>query len=113
MSNTKKIYQELMSGGGFSLAENTTFSDSETRLYALSEEYGKGEYRVFFFKDMFEITIRNFTFNNDFFLECPKQPKSTYRSKKRNLSGNLSQECSYHFNRYNLYAFFLPTTSTK
>ena len=73
MSNTKKIYQELMSGGGFSLVENTTFSDSETRLYALSEEYGKGEYRVFFFKDMFEITIRNFTFNNDFFLECPNQ----------------------------------------
>lgn len=72
MSNVKKIYQDAMPCGGFSLNEQLSLTKEGCYCYSLSPERGEGNFWNYFYKDMFVIDKQDFRFSEDFFLEMPE-----------------------------------------
>jgi len=67
MKDMKNIYQTMMDSNGFVLS----IEEAEHTKYTLAPEKGEGDFSVYFYKEMFEITVRDFVFYEDFLLECP------------------------------------------
>ena len=73
MDNMLNLYNSLLAKGGFSLNVTNSDLNSSSKCYSLNKDTGKGSYWVYFFNDMFKITIRNFIFYEDFFMKI-KEP---------------------------------------
>lgn len=67
MNDMKNVYQSMMYSNGFVLSKE---GDEHTK-YTLTPEKGEGYFSIYFYKDMFEVTVRDFVFYEDFLLECP------------------------------------------
>lgn len=68
MDKIHDLYNSLLSKDGFRLDKNNTKFGEDTSCYTLNKNAGKGNYWVYFYKDMFTITIRDFVFYEDFFI---------------------------------------------
>ena len=62
----------MLSDGGFFLDNEHKQPYSEFTCYTLQADKGHGHFWVYFYENMFEITIRDFLFLEDFMLECPE-----------------------------------------
>lgn len=70
MKKIRDLYNEMMPIGGFYPDDsNDTFS-KELKCYTLSPENGSGHFWVYLYENMFDITIQDFVFNKEFFLDC-------------------------------------------
>lgn len=72
MKPIKELYNSMLSDGGFYLDNEHKEPYKEFTCYTLSVEKGQGHFWVYFYENMFEITIRDFLFYDDFMLECPE-----------------------------------------
>ena len=72
MEQMQDLYHSMLSGGGFYLDENLENPYEEFTCYTLDPAIGNGHFYFYFYENMFEISIRNFVFHEDFMLECPE-----------------------------------------
>lgn len=72
MSTIKDLYNSVLPAGGFIPADSKRTPYQDFACYALAPDKGHGYFWVYFFKDMFEITIQDFVFSDDYVLECPE-----------------------------------------
>lgn len=66
------MYHSVLSDGGFFLDREYRHPYHEFTCYTLQADKGQGHFWVYFYENMFEISIRNFLFCEDFLLECPE-----------------------------------------
>ena len=66
------MYHSMLSDGGFFLDHEHRQPYNEFTCYTLQADKGQGHFWVYFYENMFEITIRDFLFFDDFMLECPE-----------------------------------------
>ena len=62
----------MLSDGGFFLDNEHRQPYNEFTCYTLQADKGQGHFWVYFYENMFEITIRDFLFLDDIMLECPE-----------------------------------------
>ena len=62
----------MLSDGGLFLDPDFAHPYREFHCYTLKPELGEGHFWVYFYEDMFEISIRRFLFHEDFLMECPE-----------------------------------------
>lgn len=72
MKPVKELYNSMLPDGGFLLMKENPTLYKEFDCYTLSPDKGQGYFLIYFYKDMFEITIRDFIFYDDYLLECPE-----------------------------------------
>ncbi|MFQ9717926.1 MAG: helix-turn-helix domain-containing protein [Blautia sp.] len=72
MKPIKQMYHSMLSDGGFFLDHEHRQPYNEFTCYTLQADKGQGHFWVYFYENMFEITIRDFLFFDDFMLECPE-----------------------------------------
>ncbi len=70
MKPMKELYHSMLSDGGFYLDNEHKEPYKEFICYTLSAEKGQGHFWFYFHENIFEITIRDFLFHDDFMLEC-------------------------------------------
>ena len=72
MKHIKEMYHSMLSDGGFFLDNEHRQPYNEFTCYTLQADKGQGHFWVYFYENMFEITIRDFLFLDDIMLECPE-----------------------------------------
>ena len=72
MKHLKEMYHSMLSDGGFFLDNEHRQPYNEFTCYTLQADKGQGHFWVYFYENMFEITIRDFLFLDDIMLECPE-----------------------------------------
>lgn len=71
MKQIKELYRSVLKDGGFIKKQQTEAADNFI-CYELHPDKGQGNYLLYFYQDMFEISFRDFVFYEDYFLECPE-----------------------------------------
>ena len=72
MKPMKELYHSMLSGGGFTLDPDPDGPYRAFTCYRLDPILGQGRFYFYIYENMFEITIQDFVFHEDFMLECPE-----------------------------------------
>ena len=72
MKKVKELYQQILPIGGFLLDTNHTNETESQYCYTLSPEMGEGVFWHYFDANRFVISVQDFFFYQDFFLESPE-----------------------------------------
>lgn len=72
MNKIKDLYQQVMPMGGFILDEANSNPNENLFCYLLSSDKGSGFFWNYIYENMFVVSIQNFHFHEDFFLEVPE-----------------------------------------
>ncbi len=71
MKQIEKLYRPVLKDCGFIQKQRTETGDNFI-CYKLHADKGRGNYRIYYYKDMFEISFKDFLFYEDYFMECPE-----------------------------------------
>ena len=71
MKQIEELYIPVLKNCGFLRKQQTEAEDNFT-CYQLLADKGRGNYRIYYYQDMFEISFKDFLFYEDYFMECPE-----------------------------------------
>ncbi len=86
VNNQKKMYETCMLKNGFFKDNNNTLFNKEWTCYTLSPNRGQGHYWVYFYHNLFSISIMDFCYYEDLILEY-EQPHYLSISYYESISG--------------------------
>ena len=69
MKHIEELYQPVLEDCGFIRKQQTEDADNFI-CYELRADKGRGDYRIYYYQDMFAISSKDFLFYQDCFLEC-------------------------------------------
>ncbi|CQR73886.1 helix-turn-helix domain-containing protein [Sporomusa ovata] len=88
----KEMYEAFMLGNGFYYDGSNTGFSREWTCFTLLPEKGKGHYWVYTFANLFSISVLDFVFCEDFYLEYP-QPRFLDIGYYESVSGEELKPC--------------------